>query len=78
MEKTRNSTLFNSERAAALITTTDSLLSTSPLSADQFLDDQIKSTEGSTLDPFLNIENVDGDTNGEDYSTPAKRIKTEG
>ena len=78
MEKTRNSSLFNSDAAAALISTTDNLLSTSPLSTDPLLDSHIKGTETPSLDPFLNIENGDSDANGDEYTTPAKRIKTEG
>lgn len=70
MEKQRNSGLFNTERASALISTTDTLLNTSPLP------NEIKPDSG-TLDPFVNIDNIDGDANSEEYTTPNKRIKTD-
>ncbi|CAB4018248.1 max isoform X1 [Paramuricea clavata] len=75
MEKQRNSGLFNTDAASALISTTDTLLNTSPLPSDPLLD--IKEPDSGTLDPFVNIDSVDGDANTEEYTTPSKRIKTD-
>jgi hypothetical protein len=76
MEKQRNSgNLFNTDAASALISTTDTLLNTSPLPSDPLLD--IKEPDSGTLDPFVNIDGVDGDANTEEYTTPSKRIKTD-
>ena len=75
MEKQRNSGLFNTDAASALISTTDTLLNTSPLPSDPLLD--IKEPDSGTLDPFVNIDGVDGDANTEEYTTPSKRIKTD-
>lgn len=76
MEKQRNSGLFNTDAATQLITTTDNLLSTSPLPSDPLLD--IKESDTSSLDAYVNIDNVDAEKSTEDYSTPpSKRIKTE-
>lgn len=77
MEKTRSSGPFNSDVAAALISSTDTLLSTSPLTNDALLDSQIKETDATALDSYVNIENVDSEANSEEYSTPSKRLKTE-
>ena len=75
MEKQRNSGLFNTDTASALISTTDTLLSTSPLPNDPLLD--IKEADSTTLDSFVNIDGVDGDGSTEEYTTPSKRIKTD-
>ena len=71
MEKQRNSGLFNTDAASALISSTDTLLNTSPLPNDPL------ESDSNTLDPFVNIDGVDGDANTEEYATPSKRIKTD-
>lgn len=77
MEKTRNGTVFNADAATTLLTSTDTLLSTSPLPSDPLLDGHIKDSETGTLDPFVIIENVDSEGTGEEYTTPSKRLKTD-
>lgn len=79
MEKTSDGELFNADTATALLTSTNTLLSTSPMTTDTLLDGHagMKDTETAALGSFLNIENVDNEGNAEDYTTPSKRLKTD-
>ena len=75
MEKQTNSGLFNTDTATALISSTDTLLSTSPLPNDALLEPEQDSN--ALVDPFVNIDGVDGAQNTAEYTTPSKRIKTD-
>ncbi|XP_028417543.1 protein max-like [Dendronephthya gigantea] len=68
MEKQTNSGLFNTDTATALISTTDTLLSTSPLPSDSLLEQEHDSN--TLVDPFVNIDGVDGPQNAGEYTTP--------
>lgn len=76
LEKARTSGQYNTDATAALLTSADSLLSTSP-SSDTMLDSHIRPDTDSTLDSLhIKVENNNSESSSEEeYGSKTKRSK---